>query len=163
MNWWNSKEQGSALMYILMMIKEIEFNIRCELHLVRECCVNLRISLILKSSIIQEHLRGISAQNTEDPSSTLQSFCSKTEVKPHTLLSFFFMGLLLLRCKWSLYVHLKRVKGRPHICLFMGVCGRFGVRLSLEHERVTVLQERFNFLILKGVGFLNIFPKFSCS
>lgn len=89
MNWWNSKEQGSALMYILMMIKEIEFNIRCELHLVRECCVNLRISLILKSSIIQEHLRGISARNTEDPSSTLQSFCSKTEVKPHTLLSFF--------------------------------------------------------------------------
>lgn len=70
------------------------------------------------------------------------------------------MGFTLLQCKWSSYVHQKRVKGRSHNCWFWGVCGRFGVRLSLEHENETVLQEKYIFL--RVMGFLNILHEAFC-
>ena len=51
--------------------------------------------------------------------------------------------------------------GSPHGCIFTGVCGRSGVGLSLDHEKMTVLQEKFIFsLIVRDVDFLNSLPKF---
>lgn len=51
----------------------------------------------------------------------------------------------------------ERVKGRPHIFLFIGVSGRFGVRLSLGHESVTVFTGKAHFLNLKVHELLELF------
>ena len=69
----------------------------------------------------------------------------------------FLMHFILPQCGWSLYVHQKSAHtGRPHGCIFTGVCGRFGVGLSLDHERMTVLQESPFFpVIVRDVNFLN--------